>query len=258
MKKNVHQELQRTFPGGVIKSWAGVAKLLELCSSEGRNWLFRGVTDSTYKLVPKIGRDDRKPKMRPSGAVRFKYTREDELAALTFFRNRAKAFVVDTSRTDLEWIALAQHHGAPTRLLDWSEGLLVAMWFAARNFSFDLSLGKDGALWVAWDLPPVSEAAHTKPLSVRSVGIYRPDHFDRRISAQSSVFTLQQAPTEELKHANLFKLVIPHDSKYQIRKRLDAAGVNERTLFPDLAGLGEDVAWRYTNNFLQHYRPPAE
>lgn len=245
------ETLTSSFPSSELAEWKHVSGLLEFCSYWGRDWLFRGASKASYPLIPKIGRDERKKK---SGS-RIAYSKADEVAVLDFFKSRATAVVSDTKRSEIEWMALAQHHGAPTRLLDWSEGLLVALWFATQT-SKNLKSSDDGAgaLWLAWDLPKASEATRNNPLNARQVGTYRPDYFDRRIAAQLSVFTLQQSPTVPLQTENLFMLRVPNASKFTLRKRLDAAGINERTIFPGLSGLGADVAWRYKNNFLQKYQ----
>lgn len=253
-------ELQKFLPKLTLRAWEDVALLLAFTSQyNGHDWLFRGSRSEMYSLTPKIGRDERKIK----AAGRLPYSFEDEVGVLNAFRLRARAYVTDMPRSDLEWLALAQHHGAPTRLLDWTEALLPALWFAAetcteyekktteKSFS---RVFRNGGLWCVWDIPPASKTDVENPFDVQRVGSYRPAHFDRRISAQQSVFTLQPSPTEPLELQNHFKFTVAHKFKFELRKRLDAAGVSRRTLFPDLAGLGEDLAWRYKNNWLAAYR----
>ncbi len=257
---DLRQELESRFPEPLLRSWPDVGKLLEVTSKfNGRPWLFRGAKSDQFTLTPKVGRDERKVK----SAGRMPYSPADEKAALHFFKLRARALVLMLPESELEWLALAQHHGAPTRLLDWTEGLLVALWFAGEDCAdaepvigtdHFKSITRDGCLWCVWDVPSVTKADAADPYNPVGVGAYRPAHFDGRISAQQSVFTLQPTPTTELQVANLFKFRVAHKFKFEMRKRLDASGVNKRALFPDLSGLGDDVAWRYKNNWLGAYR----
>jgi hypothetical protein len=243
-----------------ISSWEQLCALLTLCSFySGYYWMFRGVTDASHKLVPKIGRDERKRK--PGG--RITYSRADEVAVHELFKARARPYIDSEPKTELEWLALAQHHGAPTRLLDWTDGLLIAAWFAVRNSGFaswhdpqsqKLKLTRvDAAIWVTCNLTKASKRDHDRPFDVDKVVAYRPHHLDSRIAAQQSVFTLQPGPTNPL-DINTVKIVIASETCFTIRKRLDAAGVSERALFPDMAGLGSDLAWRYKNNYVKGYR----
>ncbi len=257
---DLKSKLQEIFPKPILRAWKDAALLLAFTSQyNGHDWLFRGSRSDMYSLTPKIGRDERKIK----GGERLPYSFEDEVGVLNAFMLRARAYVTNMPQSDLEWLALAQHHGAPTRLLDWTEGLLSALWFAAETCteyekrdtedSYTRVL-RSGALWCVWDIPPASNQDIQNPFGVTSVGSYRPAHFDRRISAQQSVFTLQPSPTDPLVFQNHFKFTVAHKFKFELRKRLDAAGVSQRTLFPDLAGLGEDLAWRYKNSWLAAYR----
>jgi hypothetical protein len=53
------------------------------------------------------------------------------------FKRAARPFVPNPLSSDWEWLALAQHHGAPTRPADWSTSPLVAAWFAATSYPED-------------------------------------------------------------------------------------------------------------------------
>src|ERR1017187_6414814 len=52
---------------------------------------------------------------------------------------------------DWDWYFLMQHHSAPTRLLDWSDGALMAVHFAVKN-SLDATEGGFVYVLNPWDL----------------------------------------------------------------------------------------------------------
>lgn len=125
-------------PKTEIASWDDLSILIAHFSRfNGHDWLFRGVTDATHKLIPKVGRPERKRKPSPSNPQgRIPYTSADESAVFNMFQDAARAHLEQAPSSDLEWLALAQHFGVPTRLLDWTEGFLVAAWFALKNSGF--------------------------------------------------------------------------------------------------------------------------
>lgn len=98
------------------------------------NAVFRGHTDLSWDLVPSIFRNDR---------AHFEYSYMQE------FRHAAPARVVQCPEfNDLAaWLAMMQHHGLPTRLLDWSKSILVAAFFAAWNHKEKHRQDRDGAVW---------------------------------------------------------------------------------------------------------------
>lgn len=156
-----------------------------------------------------------------------------------------------------EWdlLALAQHHGLPTRLLDWTYSALIALWFAVREVPKD-----NNKIAVVWLFIPNledyrSDIEEFGPLSNKITKIFRPKIISRRISAQSAVFTVHKiidggrvVKFENHKNYSTKLLKIMIESKHfpAMRNELNTLGVNSASVFPDLVGLCEHLQWRYS------------
>lgn len=85
--------------------------------NEGSAWMFRGVGSVDFELIPKVGRSER-------------YSRTREQAVFSAFKRHARLHVGSSADSEWDLLALAQHHGLPTRLLDWTSNPLIACYFA--------------------------------------------------------------------------------------------------------------------------------
>jgi hypothetical protein len=146
-----------------------------------------------------------------------------------------------------EWLVLwlAQHHGVPTRLLDWTRSPLVATYFAVER-----SATQDAAVWVVWGLD-AELARPVSPFLVTDIAKVSPIAVTPRVQAQSSVFTVHpdgRSIAGSLKPGDrIQKFVIPAGFRDLFRRQLDFLGVNRSTIFPDLDGLGTWLRWRSQN-----------
>ena len=181
-----------------------------------------------------------------------------------------------------DWLALGQHHGLPTRLLDWTFSPFVALHFATANLD---AYDRDGAVW-ALDYVQAQEElpdrlrevlrqeganVFTPELLARAAADSRelealadepfclflePPSLDQRIVNQYALFSLLSSPAASLDEwlagrAHLLrKIVIPAGLKWEVRDKLDQANITERVLFPGLDGL---TAW-----LSRYYRPRGE
>jgi FRG domain-containing protein len=154
-------------------------------------------------------------------------------------------------RDSFEWMAVAQHYGVPTRLLDWTGNPMFALWFAVRK-----PAKSDGAFWV---LPATQ--GHLLPLEVQHdvfdlsrTYLFRPAHITSRIVAQDGWFTVHWyiekkdkfVPLEKQSRFadELKKYRIPAEAFTALRNGLARLGVSDSVLFPDLASLSKELVTR--------------
>ncbi len=231
------------------------------------NYAYRGLSDEAYDLKTSFSR-------RCGGYGHLEYH------LLRNFSKYAEVPWTGNNASDWRWLTIAQHHGLPTRLLDWTYSPFVAAHFATADTDrFD----RDGAIWFA-DYVKINKmlpsqlsdelifhganAFTLEMLEHALVNIkgfddlgddlalfFEPPSIDGRIVNQFAFFSVMSSSTARLdrwlaRNPDIYgRIIIPRELKWEIRDKLDQANITERTLFPGLDGL---ASW-----LTRHYTPRA-
>lgn len=134
-------------------------------NGEGKRRLyFRGQSKRAtegYPLTPSVAR------YKHLGTLSLPEREQKECEVLETFSNHLLTYVQHRPQTAWEELAIAQHHGLPTRFMDWTTNPLVALYFAVRNTS---GRSADSAVYVLISNPKRyadlkrGQAAQVKPV----------------------------------------------------------------------------------------------
>lgn len=231
--------------------------------------VYRGSSNAKYPLLTSLDR------LGGANAAHRKSDLEEHI--LRNFIRYSRPYLGTEPVNDWEQLVSAQHHGVPTRLLDWTYSPLIAAFFATRPS--DDGDERDRAVWrLDWkrvhekfELPGLSlliadlQAIFGKdgeftPWTLMRKGarhefaaLLEPPSLDERIVTQAAVFTLctdKTRPFDDFleKHGlgdALRKFVIPNSEVARLRDQLDIVGMDERRLFPDLDGVAAAIRRYY-------------
>lgn len=219
--------------------------------------LFRGQR-SDWPLRPKIARLIHRISSESRGHSRESIP-DVERQMLGDFQRRSVPYLSVRPDSNWEWLALAQHHGMATRLLDWSSNPLAALWFAIANPPEKDKQGQVSPA-VVWVLKPdvddrIDPTPETKLFDCTQTKVIRLRHITNRIVAQSGWFTVhacseatpyfESLESDANYKAKLVKLLInPTNNNFgKLRYMLDRCAVNHVTIYPDLGGLSSHIEW---------------
>jgi len=227
------------------------------------SFAFRGVSQADYDLKSSLARMGRVGDL--------------ERHMLRNFRKYAQSKAVPQDSV-WNWLAVAQHHGLPTRLLDWTYSPYVALHFATERVEL---YDRDAAIWcvdygvtnqylpdrlkqvlreegsdvftaemLAAAAPTLAEFDALSPEPF--VAFLEPPSLDDRIVNQFALFSLLSSARAGLdawlaaRPHVLRRLIVPAGLKWEVRDKLDQANITERVLYPGLDGLSRWLRRYYT------------
>jgi hypothetical protein len=156
---------------------------------------------------------------------------------------------------DWDILALAQHHFLPTRLLDWTENPLIALWFAFNEFKMK---SFNPVVWCfGFAKFHILEPNDSEFFNHKSTIVFKPRHITKRLVNQNGWFTSHWYGSESKKYSALNNLE-PHwpyiyritfsDYSQEFSKdtlrQLNTFGINSYSIFPDLEGLCKYLEWK--------------
>jgi hypothetical protein len=205
-------------------------------------WVFRGHSNSAFELKSFVGRSAH------TSASRAKF----ESSLFNIFVREAQGYLLSFPDDPWEQLSLAQHHGLPTRLLDWSHNPLVALYFAVSA-----NHETDGELFALRATTKTSSKIQIgSPFEIRRATKYYPRLVSPRIKAQEGLFVVCADLEKPLDHSlredwSIERFTIPAEAKPKIRYELFRLGVHASSLFPDIDGLAARLAWQHSVNPLK-------
>jgi hypothetical protein len=250
-----------------VKSWESFLKVIT--AHPYTHWAFRGEQHAEWPLYSALSR------YLQTFAINKRAWPEQEERILRIFKRKAHQYVPQPpdSEDDFQWLALMQHHGAPTRLIDFTWSPYVAAFFALERATGDAAV---------WAVNPARIQSRRTPAPPRYdprikgnfrkyylrgkrrfIWVGEPLTMNRRLIAQSGTFALAgvlDQPLEEIVSGDrdppstMVKLILPARLIRETAMReLYRMNITWATLFPDLDGLARSL--RYELEFHWAYNP---
>jgi len=253
-----------------------IQRAVEIGTSSSYVW-FRGHSKTYNLLTPGIFRPETElfEQIPISFGMRSPDFKIEHLIIKEFIR-RAPSLEGNLPQKEdyLSWLFFMQHYSTPTRLLDWTESILVALYFAVYQ-----EPKSDGEIWVlspyklnelndnvGYSMPTLNnrivkfladEPMHANPEKLAKdlnieipkypLAIHAPMAFSRIVN-QRGTFTIHPKPKEGFilteilsDEKGLTRYIVPAGCKNKLRQDLAKLGINHVTLFPNLDSLSKTI-----------------
>ena len=262
--------IRPAYPVYRLKTWDEFLKLIS--EPPYANWAYRGERDERWPLHTSLARY-----FLNFGVATAAWPRQ-EARILRVFKRKAHQFLPSAPELDddFQWLALMQHHGAPTRLLDFTWSPYVAAFFALERTL------NDGVVWAINPFGLDSGAVKHSKMDPRLKGNFtryflngthrfvwlgEPHTMNRRLIAQSGTFVVPgvlDEPVEEVIRAGgqqdlLVKFVLTNAVRETGMRELYRMNITYATLFPDLDGLAKSLGyelefhWAFNPRTMEKY-----
>lgn len=256
-----------------ISSWHQFIELTSLFDG----WIFRGQENASWSLDTSLSRY--LSQYMPDAS---QWPIREE-RALRIFRRKAHNFLDDPSalEDDLRCLALMQHHGSPTRMLDFTKSPFVAAYFALCDAKSDCAVFALDTPRV-WRRAPIGHPDLTRqlvdprqkgnfakyflPNTHQMLWVGEPRQMDRRLVAQSGTFVMPGVLDKTLDQiiANyddsqdlLHKVVLSQAMRAEAMQALYRMNITHSTLFPDLDGLARSMAYELEMSWVGYNPIPS-
>ena len=247
-----------------IDGWPGFIEFvdaLDIAPPTFLAYLYRGHANKDWKLQPTLLRDLVRLELNEKESLDLEFAGTESFVSQAAIHLQPHVFL--SAKTHLDWWSLMQHYGAPTRLLDWTESIYVAAYFAVTSH-----LDVDGAIWV---LHPASiKEKMIKKFGENQDGIENGDFLGlnlpynlifkhreiktERMIAQQGGYgicqnilgdhekIIEDALGDERKKLIFDKIIIPKEEKPEFIKKLRMMNITGSSLFPGLDGVGKSIS----------------
>ena len=207
--------------------------------------MYRGVPNSKFKLIPSVGR------FQTNNGKNLNVGNEMDI--INEFKSLAYPYIKDYNFETIELLSFGQHHGLPTRLLDWTQNPFIAVYFAVDKLLTEAEENQknfNSCVYIYKDENIIETCEPFDPFTISRVKYYAPKKLDKRMIAQEGLFTVHNDPYTPWEPEGLEIVLINKDIRKKIKDTLNRLWINACSLFPGVDGIADYVKYTYSGKTL--------